>query len=348
MSVRWDGQQLVTPISADMPCGESLEDSPLLTAIESARLYGRVRAYDAPPDPDDRWKPPDWIQFRETTLTALAASRDLRALAGLGVALLRTDGLVAFLRTLPVAAQWLEMYWPDVYPRLDEGDATLRRNTLNCFADRVAVVDAVSRLPLVRSRQHGSFGLRDIELASGQQVPKDGEAKPEVAQVRAAFADAPADDLQALQQSISAALASIRAIDAAMAAGAGADAAPSLERLSTTLVRVERAVQAYAPTAAGAEPAAQTGGAAADAAGGGQVAMRVGTIQSREDAIRALDAVADFFRRTEPSSPIPLFVERARRLVAKSFLEVLADLVPDAVPQARSVGGVAEGVTEGE
>ena len=35
-------------------------------------------------------------------------------------------------------------------------------------------------------------------------------------------------------------------------------------------------------------------------------------------------------------------VERARRLVSRSFLEVLADLVPDAVPQARSVGGVPE------
>ena len=71
-------------------------------------------------------------------------------------------------------------------------------------------------------------------------------------------------------------------------------------------------------------------------------AVAVGAIQSREDAIRALDAVAEYFRRHEPSSPIPMIVERARRLVSRSFLEVLADLVPDAVPQARSVGGVPE------
>ena len=70
--------------------------------------------------------------------------------------------------------------------------------------------------------------------------------------------------------------------------------------------------------------------------------VAVGAIQSREDAIRALDAVAEYFRRHEPSSPIPMIVERARRLVSRSFLEVLADLVPDAVPQARSVGGVPE------
>jgi type VI secretion system protein ImpA len=65
-------------------------------------------------------------------------------------------------------------------------------------------------------------------------------------------------------------------------------------------------------------------------------------INSRQDAIRALDAVANYFRTNEPSSPIPLFIERAKRLVAKEFLEVLADIAPDAVSQARSAGGLRD------
>jgi type VI secretion system protein ImpA len=68
--------------------------------------------------------------------------------------------------------------------------------------------------------------------------------------------------------------------------------------------------------------------------------VAVGSIRTRQDAIRALDAVADYFRRNEPSSPIPLFVERAKRLVAKDFLEVLADIAPDALAQARAAGGI--------
>jgi type VI secretion system protein ImpA len=55
-----------------------------------------------------------------------------------------------------------------------------------------------------------------------------------------------------------------------------------------------------------------------------------------------LDAVADFFRRTEPSSPIPLFLARAKRLVSKDFLEVLADIAPEAVAQARAAGGLKD------
>jgi len=65
--------------------------------------------------------------------------------------------------------------------------------------------------------------------------------------------------------------------------------------------------------------------------------------ESRQDAIRALDAAAEFFRRNEPSSPIPMFLERAKRLVSKDFLEVLADIAPDAVAQARVAGGLRDG-----
>ena len=66
------------------------------------------------------------------------------------------------------------------------------------------------------------------------------------------------------------------------------------------------------------------------------------SLTSRDDAIRALDAAAEFFRRNEPSSPIPLFLDRAKRLVSKDFLEVLADVAPDALPQAKSAGGIRD------
>ena len=52
--------------------------------------------------------------------------------------------------------------------------------------------------------------------------------------------------------------------------------------------------------------------------------------------------MADFFRRHEPSSPVPLFVDRAKRLVSKDFLEVLADVAPDALASARSAGGLKD------
>jgi type VI secretion system protein ImpA len=58
--------------------------------------------------------------------------------------------------------------------------------------------------------------------------------------------------------------------------------------------------------------------------------------------MRALDAVAVYFRKNEPSSPVPLIVERAKRMVSMSFLEVLEDLAPDAVDQAKRAAGVRD------
>jgi type VI secretion system protein ImpA len=107
--------------------------------------------------------------------------------------------------------------------------------------------------------------------------------------------------------------------------------------LSAQLAKADRVLRAQLATR---QPAGD-GVDAAELDGGGGV-QAVGRIRSREDAIRALDAVAEFFRRNEPSSPVPMFIERAKRLVSKSFLEVLADIAPDGLAQARVIGGVSD------
>ena len=82
------------------------------------------------------------------------------------------------------------------------------------------------------------------------------------------------------------------------------------------------------------------GGEGGDQEGGPAIS---GVVRSRQDAIRALDAVSTYFRQHEPSSPIPMLLDRAKRLVSKSFLEVLADIAPEALGQARSAGGLKDG-----
>ena len=80
----------------------------------------------------------------------------------------------------------------------------------------------------------------------------------------------------------------------------------------------------------------------AESAQGSQIAAQPmsGTINSREDAIRALDKVCDYFKQHEPSSPVPLLLQRAKRLVAKDFIEIIRDLTPAGVAQAEEIGGI--------
>ncbi len=326
------GLELLQPIAPDRPCGDDLEDTTLLASFDTFRLFGQ----SAPHDPA-----PEWTGIRSKAAEALCKSKDLRLLAYLGSALLRTDGLPAFADTLTIASQWLETYWRETFPRIDE-DAIFRRNALNCFADPMAVIDGIRRAPLVTSPQHGTYSLRDIEIAAGL-LPGDGKAPPEQARVDAAFAAASRDDLARLHESVTRSLTALTGIDTRMREDGGVHATPSFAPLSSQLTKIDRVLRKHLVPPDGTGEGEGPAGADAGAAGSLQAtAMPLGAVRSRQDAIRALDAVADFFRQQEPSSPIPLIVERAKRLVSKDFLEVLADIAPDAVSQARAAGGLKD------
>ena len=332
MSARWESAQLLQPITEERPCGESLEDTELLASFDAFRVFG----LSTPPKPPEA---PEWGAIRDKALEAMAKSKDLRLLAYLGTALLRTDGLQAFGETLRVASQWLETYWAQTYPLVDE-DAVLRRNALNCFADPMAVIDAIRRVPLVRSRQHGTFSLRDIDIAANLQTPGEGDTPADEVQIQSAFASMPLPELTQLLESVTSAVASLNKIDGLMREAAGSEAMPGFEPVTAQLTRTSQVLKAQVashPDSAAAGVAVDGGTESGEGAG-----SVPGAVKSRQDAIRALDAVSAFFKRTEPSSPIPMFLERAKRLISKDFLEVLADIAPDAVPQARAAGGLRD------
>jgi len=344
MSAGWDAHALLEPIAGEQPCGQNPDDTGVLAGFDALRLFGQPRSPEAAPDADESDKeaakarvPVDWGRIKTDALENLGKSKDLRLLAYLGTALLRTDGLSAFSQTLTTASKWLEQYWAQVFPALDE-DAIGRRNALNCFADPMAVVDRVWRLPLVASRQHGRFSLRDIEISRGQAAPGPLEPKPDEAAIRMAFKELPVEDVTSIERDVSEGIAALNAIDSRMRSEGGPEVAPDFGPLLTQLSKLAKVYrEELASRGEGAAGAIGADGQPAAAAG-----FVGGVINSRQDAIRALDSVADFFRRSEPSSPIPLLVDRAKRLVAKDFLEVLADIAPDAVSVARSAGGLKD------
>jgi len=81
--------------------------------------------------------------------------------------------------------------------------------------------------------------------------------------------------------------------------------------------------------------AAEPGEAAADGGGaepGGAAAatsVRAQGINSREEALRALAQIADFFRRTEPHSPLAYTLQEVVRRGRMTWPELIAEIVPD-------------------
>ena len=341
MSARWEGEDaLLQPITAEQPCGDNLEDTELLASFDAFRLFGQSQSLDA--GGDGAPPPPDWGAIRSKSIEALQKSKDLRLLAHLGAALLRTDGLPAFTATLNVASQWLTAYWTQVYPLVDE-DAIVRRSALNNFADPMAMIDRLRRTPLVSSRQHGRVSLRDIDIATRQLQPTASDTPVDESQINAAFDTVPLEELTLLHDSVATAVGAVKAIETSMREAAGSESTPSFDPLATQLAKMHVTLKTRlaARTAAAGGEAAAGDGAAAEA-GGIQGAAISGVVKSRQDAIRALEAITAFYRQAEPSSPIPLLLERAKRLVSKDFLEVLADIAPDALATARTAAGLKD------
>lgn len=330
MAIESELASLTQPLSTEGPCGPSLEDTQLLASFDAYRLFGQ--SVQLPET--------DWRALKSSALEALEQSKDLRLLAHFAAASLRVDGWPGFLGSLHVASQWIKDHWDAVHPRVDE-DAILRKNALACLSDRIAVIDGVRRTPIVENRQLGRFALRDIELATGKLAPGETDTTPPTeAEIMAALAALPLEELQPLELSFATALADLQAIDSAMREFGGAAASPDFDALLDALGGVRKLLR---------EQVEARGGEAGAGAGEGETngepgatGKAIGGIKSRQDAIRALDTVAAFFRQNEPSSPVPLLLDRARNLVGKNFMEILADLAPEGVAGAKSAGGIKD------
>jgi type VI secretion system protein ImpA len=322
-------ERLAQPVAVAGPCGIDLDSTSELAALEAQRIFGRLTA----PEVES-----DWHALRSHSALLLSKSKDLRALVHFAAAVARTGTLIEALRVLALLEPWFTTYWNDLYPRLDE-DALARRNALNCFADRVAIIDPLRRLPIVTHPQLGAFSLRDIDIAMGAQPNPDSERAPRTeTEVSVAIQEANAPALRELYEHAQRASAALKTVQEMMGSRCGAAAVPTLEPLIKQLARIQQLLSVRM----GNEVARDGGGASSNSDESQVAPQSFNLIKSRQEAVSALDAVMEYFRRHEPSSPVPLLVERAKRLVSMDFLEVLADLAPEALEHARKATGAKD------
>jgi type VI secretion system protein ImpA len=86
------------------------------------------------------------------------------------------------------------------------------------------------------------------------------------------------------------------------------------------------------------------GGEEASAEGGVAVRRGIsGEVTSREDVIRMLDKINNYYEKYEPGSPVPIFMARAKRLVTMNLVDLIKDLAPDAMEKISVFTGEAAG-----
>jgi type VI secretion system protein ImpA len=331
-----DITRFVTPLDGD-PSGPNLEYDPDFLALERAQLgRGEQVIGDAVKPAED----PDWRAVIELGEALMGRTRDLRVAVAWTTASLKTEGLTGLASGLGLIKGLLESQWDTVHPQLDaddDNDPTLRINSLLSLAATDGALKALRESPIVQSKTLGRFSLRDVRIASGKiPAPAALAEPPKSIQIDAAFRDADLESLIATAAAAADALAGVGDIDRLLTDKVGGSA-PDLKPLVRDLTEIKQ-VLAEKLAARGVGTASPTGGTGADglATPGGAA---TGEIGSREDVIIQLDRLCEYYRRHEPSSPVPMLLRRAKRLVSKDFMEIIRDLTPGGVAEAEVLSG---------
>jgi type VI secretion system protein ImpA len=292
-------EQLLRPVSEAAPCGEDLAFSPELDAIAQARKA------DDPSLEQGAWvtalKEADWkFVGKRCALLVETRSKDLQLAVWLAEASAKTAGLRGLGDALLVTASLCERYWVGLYPQPDEGGFEQRIGNLAWIAARAPQL--VMECPVTEGT---AFSMRDIEAARAGGAGKIAEVEAARSRTSRAFQQALLDDCNAC-------LAALDALEKAVDARLGVDG-PSFSVARTALQNLAHFVTPAGPTpgpvVAVAAAAPGQPQPALPLAAGQPVLM--GAIQTRAQALAQLRAVADFFRHTEPHSPVAYLADKA-------------------------------------
>lgn len=346
-----DADAWLAAVSEDSPAGDNLEFDPDFGALDRA-AQGKPERQDG--DAVTPAEDPDWKEVEALARGLLERTRDLRVLAHLAVARLHRAGLPDYVEMLSLLRQLIETRWQDIHPQLDpedDNDPTLRANALLRLGDPGHVLKYLRDMPLANSARLGRYSWRDIAIATGA-LPSSDDNKPSETVIRSAFQDSDPARLAMIQQTAEDAAKQVAAVVAAFEAQAGVGTGPDLSELTKQLGQIAHTIGRYAVLSAPeeadsaseeAQPEAATDVTATTQAAPARPAVitaaAITEVTTRADAVRLLDLVSRYYQRYEPSSPLPLLIERARRLADKNFLDIIRDLAPDGLSQVQTVAG---------
>ncbi len=347
-----DITSLLEPISSTAPSGIELRYEPdfqaLQDEIEPKTDYEVVNGKEVP-----KVRPRDWSGLHQTALTLSAKGRDLRLLIILLRTGLATGGAAAAHQGLQLIRESLDRYWEDLHPALDREEtdpmeqAFARINALRQLAGSDSVLMDLREATIVDSRGLGGLSLRDIEIASGRTAPSPGHKAPDASLVGAVFKMCEPENVQATRQALSAALEEVAGIERVVGEKLGdPTAVPDLEPLAATLRSMIQEIDTHSGAKAPSRPEPTAVEAGTPMSNGHDTGANLapqragGRLDSRDDVVAALDQILDYYRRREPSSPIPMVVERVKRLVPLSFMDLMEDLAPSSVKELKGVAGL--------
>lgn len=316
------------------PCGPDLEyDNAFLELVQA--VQGK------PESQFEAAVPPDWRDVRRRSERLFESSRDLRVAMYWLRAMLRIEGVVGLAPGLHLLTGLMNAFWDAVHPQPDpdDGDLYARANVLTLLVDPDAVLADLRDASLVNLRGVGEIKVRAVDIALGAISARDDETAWTRGQVEQVFHDAVAQGAT-LPDDLASAQGELAALNALLGERMDNSLAPDLKPLRQTLASI--ALLMPQTPQVGEADAGDGGGAGVSGADGvsNTAAGLSGRINSRAEALRAIEMVCDYLERTEPTNPAQLLLRRASRLLNHNFLQLMKELAPDALGEVARIMGV--------
>ena len=353
-----DFDPVLEPISEENPCGPDLRDDDSHNSIyfkikslrNEARALERKRVrgeMDAPP-PETCWRA--LVKLLTDTLTS--KSKDLELCAYLIESLIRQHDFPGLRDGFRVTRELCERYWDKIYPLPDESgletrtvylaglngvesDGTLIGPILMCPLTAGESVSPCSTAGYQQSQQ-----LSSLPQEQQRQYIEEGALSPDM--VAIAVKETPIDFLTQQREHIASCLEEFALLTSCLDERCG-DQAPhsssirtALETCAETLLYVAGNALAETESVEEASPDEEDTDERIEQKEPRPAprGIEASQIQSRTDALKCMQLVADFFRKTEPHSPLSYAADQLVRWGGMSLPELLVETLPD--PSARS------------
>ena len=336
---------LLAVIREDSPTGVDLRNASgdvTFDKIKSLRFSVTAEA-----DPEGKGREADWKGVARECIAALTdKSKDLELASSLTDAWARLEGFPGLRDGIRLTAALCDRFWDKVHPgcageSIDLDDRVMPLNRLGsavAAASACALFNAPDPRELSRSRafcwlDHQNSVLVDERATGANKAGAEGLLKIGFMTGEEWLTRIKAVDpvrLIAILGSVEECQAALGELRVIAEKRFGEESSPNLIPLSDVLSEIREHVtkQIPAPIAeeAGAEAELAT---SADPAAAQATGRPGGPPASREDALRRLDQVGDYFRMHEPHSPVAHLVARAARWGRMPFEEVLKEIVSD-------------------
>lgn len=316
-----DISSLLTPIAGHSPCGVDMSFSPQIDAIVEARRFDDASLHQG--DWEIEIKTAEWplvIQLCETFLNT--HSKDIRIAVWLAEAYAKQHQWIGLNAGFQLILGLCETFWDGLYPLPDEDGQEQRIGNLYWMLTRTQQL--IKEIPLTEGKET-AYSLIDFEVAKSKQLQMEHMPEHE-----RSSGGGPLSLLESAKRKTSrqffetniaqakTCLDSLKSLETLSDRLLGLDG-PSFANTKDSLENIIMTLQRYAQESGAIPPMPQTKKFPTQETPQASVGNTLATsttilhegVMTRAQALSQLRAVAQFFRATEPHSPVAYLAEKA-------------------------------------